>query len=236
MRERSDVGPKTPSPPGDPSDPGATESYKRQHDHQTKGGKLERHDPPVVKSVEGLSPAVRKELYWRFDRLGRVRLSQNFIMRQFLLSEIALAYGIVNLPDDETRAIHAGTKLCERILEPIVGLFGPIIIRSGFRSATLNAFGHQHSLACASNEKNFARHIWDHPDKEGRVGASACISIPAFNAGQTELTTRDELAVFLKDRTPCDHITFFKRDNAFNIGWKEPKLHAERGANIVPVV
>ncbi|MFN3225638.1 MAG: peptidase M15 [Hyphomicrobiales bacterium] len=138
------------------------------------------------------------------------------------------------MPDDEPARSPA--ELCERILEPIVALYGPIIIRSGFRSAAINAFGHQNGLSCASNEKNYGRHIWDHPDSDGRVGASACIIIPAFNAGATELTSREELASLLKDRTPCDHITFFKRDNAFNIGWKEHRITGRRGEKMLPVV
>lgn len=207
----------------DHGDPDAVESYVRQREVFSPATLAERHVGAAPVFLSELSPKERRALFWRFDRLGRVRLSQNFIMRQFLASEIALAYGLINLPDDATLAIQAGTRLCERVLEPIVALLGPIIIRSGFRRAALNAFGHTNGLMCASNEKNHARHIWDHPDKDGRIGASACILIPAFNAGKTELTTRQELGEFLHERTPADHITFFKRDNAFNIGWKEPQ-------------
>ena len=34
------------------------------------------------------------------ENLGRVRLSPNFYMREFLYSEIANFYGMPNMPDD----------------------------------------------------------------------------------------------------------------------------------------
>ncbi|MFN3226070.1 MAG: hypothetical protein ACE360_07470 [Hyphomicrobiales bacterium] len=228
--------PNTGAPETDERDPGATEFYRRSRGDDTTMDTLTELYPPLPLRLADFNEEQRRALYWRLDRLGRVRLSRHFVMRQFLYSEIAAAHGLINLPNDETRTIHAGTKLCERILEPIVALFGPIIIRSGFRSAALNAFGHQNGLSCASNERNYGRHIWDHVDSKGRVGASACIIIPAFNAGATELTSREELASFLKDRTPCDHITFFRRNNAFNIGWKEPLIMGKRGERMLPVV
>ena len=53
------------------------------------------------------------------EELGRVRLSENFFMRDFLHSEIGNFYGIQNVPDDPDLAIMAGTKLCEEALEPL---------------------------------------------------------------------------------------------------------------------
>ncbi|MGJ8626178.1 MAG: hypothetical protein ACSHXB_04385 [Sulfitobacter sp.] len=67
-------------------------------------------------------------------------------------------------------------------------------IRSGFRSAKLNAFGASKGLMCAGNAKNYAYHIWDHRDENGHAGAAACIVIPRFNAGDTHLETWQELA------------------------------------------
>lgn len=160
-----------------------------------------------------------RSMYTKLDKLGRVRLSRNFYMRQFLYSEIAVAFGVVNIPDNVQLAIEAGTKLCELVLEPIVAEFGSIVVRSGFRSAKLNALGHAHGLNCASNERNYARHIWDHPDAKGNMGAVACIVIPAFNDGTAKFTTQQELKTHLLDRLPCHRIKFFAKDNALNVGW-----------------
>ena len=55
------------------------------------------------------------------EDLGRVRLSENFFMRDFLYSEVANLYGIPNIPDDPDLAIETGRALCENLLEPLQG-------------------------------------------------------------------------------------------------------------------
>ena len=160
-----------------------------------------------------------KDLFWYLEKLGRVRLSEHFYFRQFLHSEIAVAFNIPNVPDDPDLAIDNGRRLCETILEPIVAKFGPIVIRSGFRSARLNDFGFRNRLKCASNEKNYAYHIWDHRDAQGRTGASACIVIPAFNDGKTRHKSWPELSRHLQRNIPCTEPKKFSYDNAFNVGW-----------------
>ncbi|UWR64820.1 hypothetical protein K4L02_00850 [Phaeobacter inhibens] len=162
-----------------------------------------------------------KSTFWELERLGRIKLSKHFTFRQFLHSEIAAAYSMVNLPDDEELAIEMGRGLCANVLEPIVSEFGPIIVRSGFRSARLNALGHRLGLKCASNEKNYAAHIWDHLDADGSAGASACIVIPAFNDGHSTYANWQDLAGHLMASLPCTEPKRFKNDNAFNIGWKQ---------------
>ena len=122
----------------------------------------------------------QRALYRELDRIGRIRLSQSFFMRDFLHSEIAAAYSFPNIPDDIELAIETGTNLCNKLLEPLQQTFGTIRIRSGYRSETLNAFGHQRNLGCAANDKNYATHIWDHLDRVGRKGASACVVVPSL--------------------------------------------------------
>lgn len=167
-----------------------------------------------------------KSLFWELEKLGRIRLSQHFYFRQFLHSEIATAFNIPNIPDNPAFAIENGTRLCETILEPIVAEFGPIVIRSGFRSARLNNFGHRMGLKCASNKKNYAAHIWDHLDDQGRSGASACIVIPAFNDGLCEYQSWEQLSTYLQSKLQCSKPIRFKYNYAFNIGWQS--LHQSK--------
>lgn len=162
-----------------------------------------------------------KSVFWKLDKIGREKLSKHYQMRQFLHSEISEAYRIPNIPDDPDLAIEAGRKLCEHILEPLTAAFGPLIIRSGFRSAKLNDFGARSGLMCSGNQKNYAYHIWDHRDDNGHMGAAACIIIPRFNAGETDLENWEQLATWIDTNLPYHRLTFFKRDNAFNIGWHE---------------
>lgn len=157
-----------------------------------------------------------------------MRLSKHFHMRNFLHSEIANFYGRPNIPDDPKLAIAAGTKLATEILDPLVETFGPIEIRSGFRSVDLNHFGATEvkPQKCSANPKNYAGHIWDRRDESGHMGATVSIVIPwfadQFNAGRD---WRD-LAWWLYDHLPHAETCFFPKNAAFNIQWHEadPKL------------
>ena len=88
------------------------------------------------------------------ETLGRVRLSRSFFMRDFLHSEIANFYGVPNIPEDPDRAIAAGGRLCEELLEPLQATFGRVAIRSAYRAPAVNALGNRMGLSCASNESN----------------------------------------------------------------------------------
>jgi hypothetical protein len=155
------------------------------------------------------------------ETLGRVRLSTSFFMRDFLHSEIANVHGIPNLPDDPDLAIAAGRRLCGELLEPLQAAFGRVAIRSAYRSCRLNAFGNAHYHNCASNRRNYARHIWDRRDRDGCTGAMACIVVPRFvdrlNAG----TPWWSLAWWIHDHLPYSELQFFPKMAAFNIGWRE---------------
>ncbi len=114
------------------------------------------------------------------EKLGRVRLSKNFFLRDFLYSEIANFYGIPNIPEDPDLAIEAGRHLCEELLESLQDTFGRISIRSAYRSATVNQLGNDKGNNCASNEKNPARHIWDQAEREGFVREACSLNTPSM--------------------------------------------------------
>lgn len=65
------------------------------------------------------------------EELGRVRLSKNFFMRDFLYSEIANFHGIPNVPHNPDLAIKAGKRFCEELLEPLQATFGRIAMCFG---------------------------------------------------------------------------------------------------------
>lgn len=155
------------------------------------------------------------------EELGRVRLSPNFFMRDFLHSEIASFYGIQNIPDDPDLAIAAGMRLCEEALEPLVARFGRISIRSAYRSSEVNAFGNAHDLNCGRNETNYGGHIWDRRDAQGGMGATACVIVHAA-VPYYEATGRWEaLAWWIHDHLPYDELEFFPKLAAFNLNWRE---------------
>ena len=162
--------------------------------------------------------------YSALDQFGRIRLSKNFFMRDFLYSEISNFYNIPNLPDNPALAIEAGKKLCEELLEPLNATFGRISVRSAYRSAALNQFGNANKLSCASNESNFAHHIWDMLDSDnGLMGATACICIPWFMDKYKLGADWRSLAYWIHDHLPYSELEFFdgKGMCSFNISWHE---------------
>jgi len=157
---------------------------------------------------------------------GRIRLSHTFFMRDFLFSDIASVHGFNNVPDNPDLAIAAGTRLCEDLLEPLQDRFGRIAIRSAYRSKEVNGFGNEMQRAgkagytCASNESNYAGHIWDER-YEGSMGATACIVVPGFwDKFQGEGDWR-KLAWWIHDNLPYSGLYFFPKYWAFNITWSE---------------
>lgn len=155
------------------------------------------------------------------EDLGRVRLSENFFMRDFLYSEIANHYGIPNVPDDPDLAIAAGTRLCEDLLEPIWAKLGRISIRSAFRSCAVNEAGvGKHN--CARNEANYAAHIWDRRDADNCMGATACIVVHSFIPYYEQTGNWQALAWWVNDHIQNNAgLTFFPKLAAFNISWHE---------------
>lgn len=145
------------------------------------------------------------------DDFGRERLSKHYFMRDFLYSEIASVHGIPNVPDNAALAIEAGRGLCENLLEPLHSIFGHVTIRSAFRSVSVNGFGNCHKMNCSSNKKSYANHVWDHPDKHGYIGATACIVIPWFVDWLERHPGYDwrSLAWFIHDHLPYSEMVFF---------------------------
>ena len=74
------------------------------------------------------------------NKLGRVRLSPHFFMREMLYSEVANFHGMPNIPDNPDLAIAAGEELCNRLLEPLHATFGHVSVRSAYRSYEVNKF------------------------------------------------------------------------------------------------
>lgn len=170
----------------------------------------------------------RPESVKELDELGRVRLSKHFCMREMLYSEVASFHGLPNIPDDPDLAIEAGSKLCQLVLEPICEAFGRVIVRSAYRSPTVNDFCHKRLLThgpsyyCFSNEHNRAHHIWDLRDAAGYMGATVTLVVPRFLDEWEKTRDYKPLAWWLVDHVPdFDFVMFFPWQCSFNIRWYE---------------
>jgi hypothetical protein len=142
-------------------------------------------------------------------------------MRDFLHSEIGDVHGISNLPDDPELAVLAGRRLCDELLEPLQATFGRIAVRSAYRSPAVNAYGNAHYQNCGSNERNFARHIWDRRDAQGRIGAMASIVVPWFADRYAAGAPWQAMAWWIHDHLRYSELQFFPKLAAFNIAWHE---------------
>jgi hypothetical protein len=169
--------------------------------------------------------------YLGLDKLGRIPLSPSFHLREFLYSEIAVHYGVRNVPDHVDQAVANGEQLCTLLLEPLQDAFGRIHIRSGYRSRLVNAAGIAKHGCAADND---GAHTWDYPSTTGNGhGAMACISVPGLSArildGRADV---DAIAWWIYDHLPqWSWLEFFASPNfshanevAFNIGWHEKPM------------
>lgn len=158
------------------------------------------------------------------DRIGRIRLSEHFFLREFLYSETAIKHGIINVPDDLDLAVEAGTRLCQELLEPLQKRFGRVHIRSAFRSCAVNGLGNALGRNCARNEANYADHIWDMRDAEGNVGATACIVLPEVADAFAGLGGWVQIAWWIHDHLPYSSQYFFTTLSAFNLQSRDNPL------------
>lgn len=176
------------------------------------------------------TPRIDLQSYSGLERLGRIGLSKNFHMREFLYSEIAVNYQLRNVPEAKRLgvAISSGSKLCSLLLEPLQEQFGRVHIRSGFRSLEVNAAGvDKHK--CATDNRGF--HTWDHPSEKNGIGATACISIPSISkVVLSDDVPYESVAWWVYDHLPeWSHLEFFATPEhsdelCFNIGWLEKPL------------
>jgi hypothetical protein len=166
------------------------------------------------------------------EELGRVRLSENFFMRDFLYSEVANLYGVPNIPDDPDLAILAGGRLCAELLEPLRARFGRVSVRSAYRSREVARVCNERGHNCARPDAEHANHVWDRRDAEGFIGAMATVIVHAFVPYYQRTGDWEAMAWFVHDHLPYSEMTFFPKFAAFNIGWREaPK---RRIASFIP--
>lgn len=162
------------------------------------------------------------------DKLGRIPLSRYFHMREFLYSEIAVHYGLRNVPDNIERAAKSGSELCRLLLDPLQDAFGRVHVRSGYRSRVVNSAGVGKHKCAADND---GAHTWDFESTSGHgFGAMACISIPSFSksviSGAADFSS---IAWWIYDHLPAwSTLEFFASSDiafadevTFNIGWHE---------------
>lgn len=117
-------------------------------------------EPKGETDGEGAAPfslsKVQVQQLLEYDRWTKTRLSQNFMLRDFLYSSRADFLGMSNKADDPDAVIAAGHALCEKVCEPLLKKFGRFAVTYGYQSRTLIETGYKKAKANSS-----APHQWD---------------------------------------------------------------------------
>ncbi len=165
----------------------------------------------------------RPRSMWSLEAFARTRLSKHFYMRDFLMSEISAFHAIPNIPDKPDLAIENGRELCRKLLDPLEETFGRVAIRSGYRSAALNAYGNENKLNCARSDNPIECHIWDRAGGEGAIAGTSLV-IPWFADQYTQGRDWRDLAWWVHDHLPYSEMWFFPKLAAFNLVWRPVPL------------
>ena len=99
--------------------------------------------------------------------------------------------------------------------------FATIYVVSLARTFSVNQFGNENNLSCASNEKNHAAHIFDYRDADGCCGATASIVVNSFIDYYEKTHHWQAMAWWIHDHLPPTDLYFFPKLAAFNISWHE---------------
>lgn len=167
----------------------------------------------------------------RFEKLARVRVSKNFILRDFLFSTECAARGLSNFPEDPDAVIRAAKALCEKVLEPVLAKWGQFAITFGYQSRELIDYG----LSKAKREEDphsSNPHQWDRKSWGDKVYARIDILPYCVEDG---LVTKHEFGHWLMHNLDIDLLMQWRRSNVFCItisprprrvwlGWGSSKL------------
>lgn len=159
-----------------------------------------------------------------------MRLSKNFILRDFLFSTESASLGLSNYPERPELVIAAGRALCESILEPVLKRFGNFAITFGHQCRQAIESGKLRSRQ--SNPYSSNPHQWDRRTFGDSVYARVDILPFAVEDG---LVDKHSYGHWLMHELDIDLLMSWKRSNVFCISispyprrvwfeWGRPKL------------
>jgi len=147
------------------------------------------------------------------ETLSLVRLSKNFILRDFLYSTESTALGFPNLPEDPLMVINAGKALCEKVLEPILHHFGRFAITFGYQCRT-GIERHMSQKKRLENPRSSSPHQWDRGTWGNQVYAR--VDVLPFCVEDGEVT-KTAFGHWLMHNLDIDLLMQWKRSNVFCI-------------------
>ena len=146
------------------------------------------------------------------DEISRVRLSPNFLFRDFLYSAWSSASGHSNQPNDCDAVIRAGRALCERVLEPVLAKFGRFAITYGYQGPGIAG-------AAAGLNRHLSSdgvlHQWDRITRFGNA-VYARVDILPFCVEDGQISKGD-FGLWMMMNLDIDLLTEWTRSNVFCI-------------------
>lgn len=147
------------------------------------------------------------------DELSRVRLSPNFLLRDFLYSAWSSAAGCSNAPEDSNAVIRAGQALCERVLEPLLKEFGRFSVTYGYQGPNFSRVASAGTRRPLNSDG--VLHQWDNKSRFGGA-VYARVDILPFCV-EDGLVSKDDFGRWVMMNLDVDLLTDWTRSNVFCI-------------------
>lgn len=183
--------------------------------------------PTQYPEKQGAIPTTRE-----YEALARVRLSQNFILRDFLFSTDAAVHGFNNFPENPDMVVRAGRELCEKVLEPVLAQWGRFAITFAYQSREALEFKWpQEKRDTKSHNSN--PHHWDRGSFGDEIYARLDILPFCVEDG---LVDRHEFGHWLMHNLDIDLLMQWSRSNVYciSIGPKPRRIWLEWGEMDAP--
>ncbi|MGZ8983016.1 MAG: hypothetical protein ACXW11_03560 [Methylotenera sp.] len=151
-----------------------------------------------------------------YDNLARTRLSQNFILRDFLFSTEAARFGHSNYPSDNLdQVIASGCQLCAKVLEPILEHFGRCAIIFGYMSReTMTIERGWTPEDCAAKKHSSSPHQWDRGTFGEEIYARVDILPFCVEDGRV---SRQDFGQWVMHHLDIDLLMQYRRSNVYCI-------------------
>jgi hypothetical protein len=155
-------------------------------------------------------PRPVRERRYKYTPLSRIFLSEHYRLREFCQHDLALLYGVKNVPSE--LGLARGRLLAQRLLEPAHARFGELRILQGFVSAQLNA----RRIAAGMVANPTSCHIWDRRPEWG-LNAAVCSDF-CIRGREGDLAGQRELTVFYGESDlPWESVMLFPNTSSVHL-------------------
>ena len=145
-----------------------------------------------------------------YESLARIRLSQNFILRDFLFSTESASLVLSNYPEHPDLVVAAGRALCEKVLEPVLERFGRFAITFGYQCR--HAIERHKPISKGHCSRSSNPHQWDRQTFVSDVYAR--VDILPFCVEDREVS-KHEFGHWLMHQLDIDLLMQWRRSNTY---------------------